>query len=161
MRGKAEVIGKLNEMLRNELTAINQFFVHARMLEAWGLGKLSAIEYEESREEHDHAKLLIDRILLLGGTPDLTTVGELQIGHDVKAVLEGDLAIEVRTRTSLVEAIGVAEQAHDYVSRDLLTRILDEERRHEQHLRLELALFSQLGPQSYARAQRREPSAMT
>ena len=152
MRGKADVIGKLNEALRNELTAINQFFVHARMLEAWGRCKLSALEYEESREEHDHAKLLIDRILLLGGTPDLQAVGGLQIGHDVKAVLEGDLAIEVQARAALVEAIGVAEQAHDYVSRDLLTRILGDEGRHEEQLRAELALFTELGPGDYARS---------
>lgn len=148
-----KVLERLNEALKNELTAINQFLVHARMLEDWGLSKMATEEYAESQEEHDHAKLLIDRILLLGGTPVLQELGPLQVGADVRGVLEGDLAIEERACATLVAGIGDCEQAHDYVTRDLFVRILADEEKHLDHLRTELALMDKVGPKNYVQSQ--------
>lgn len=146
------VLARLSEALRNELAAINQFLVHARMLEDWGFSAMSAEEYAESQEEHEHAKILIDRILLLGGTPDLQQLGTLRVGDGLRGVLAGDLAIEEEACATLKAGIGDCERAHDYVTRDLFTRILADEEQHLDHLRTALELMEKVGPQNYAQS---------
>ncbi|HET6469960.1 MAG TPA: bacterioferritin [Geminicoccaceae bacterium] len=153
MQGDPQVLALLNEQLQNELTAVNQFLAHARLLEDWGLVAMSKHEHEESLEEREHADLLIQRILLLGGTPDLQTLGQLQIGQDVKGVLEGDLAIEIHAEETLARGIRTAEQIGDYVSRDLFTKILEDEERHAHHLRRQLQLIDRIGLQNYIQSQ--------
>lgn len=153
MQGTPEVLSLLNDALRNELTAVHQFLYHAERLEDWGLMKMSQHERAEAEEEKAHANLLAQRILLLGGDPDYTAIGELALGQDVPGVLTGDLAIEERARTTLVDGIRTAETAHDYVSRDLLIRILADEEQHERHLRIELELIGRIGLANYIQAQ--------
>jgi bacterioferritin len=153
MQGDPRVLALLNEQLKNELTAVNQFLAHARLLEDWGLHAMSRHELEESQEEREHADLLIQRILLLGGTPNLQDLGALVLGSDMRGLLEGDRAIEERAKTTLVEAIRVSEEVHDYVSRDLFTRILEDEERHAHHLRRQLELIDKIGLQNYIQSQ--------
>jgi bacterioferritin len=153
MNGQAEVLALLNEALRNELTAVHQFLAHAERLEDWGLAKMSAQERDEAEEEKAHANLLAQRILLLGGDPDYTAIGELALGADVRGILEGDLAIERRARQTLVEGVRTAEAHHDYVSRDLLSRILADEEQHEHHLVIALGLIERIGIANFVQSQ--------
>jgi bacterioferritin len=130
MKGDPKVLAHLNEALKLELTAINQYFLHARMLDDWGLTKMGKHEYEESIEEMKHADLLIQRILFLEGLPNLQTLDKLNIGENVEEIIKGDLAAELKGVAHYKEAIKAAEAAHDYVSRDLFIQLLKDEEGH-------------------------------
>lgn len=149
MQGDAKVIGYLNKILKNELTAINQYFLHARMYKNWGLGKLNEKEYHESIDEMKHADALIERILFLEGLPNLQDLGKLYIGQNVKEVLSCDLRLEMEGTPLLREAIAHCESVADYISRELIEDILEGEEEHIDWLETQLQLFNQLGEQNY------------
>lgn len=149
MKGDPQIIKHLNVILKNELTAINQYFLHSRMFEDWGLTKLARHEYKESIEEMQHADLLIKRILFLEGHPNLQELDKLLIGENVKEALESDLAIEHKGRNDLLAAIKHAEQIHDYVSRDLFLTILKDEEGHIDHLETQLENLALQGLQNF------------
>lgn len=149
MEGDKEVIRHLNIALRNELTAINQYFLHSRLLNSWGINQLGAKAYEESIEEMRHADKLIDRILQLGGLPNLQDMGKLLIGQNTKETLEGDLKLELNAVPALKEAIAHAESVKDYVSRDLFKAILADEEGHVDWLETQLELIRRLGIAQY------------
>jgi bacterioferritin len=153
MKGDKKVIQYLNARLKGELTAINQYFLHSRMLEDWGVTKLAKHEYKESIEEMEHADELIKRILLLGGLPNLQELGKLYIGEDVKEVLECDLKLEREGIKGYREAIGHCESVQDYVTRDLFAKILTEEEGHEDWLETQLKLIEQIGLDNYIQKQ--------
>lgn len=149
MKGDPQVIKYLNECLKNELTAINQYFLHSRILEDWGITKLAKHEYNESIEEMNHADDLIKRILLIGGLPNLQDLGKLYIGENVKEVLECDLKLEEKAMPDLREAIQHCEKVHDYVSRDLLIKILKDEEDHGDHIQTQIDLLESMGVERY------------
>lgn len=149
MKGDKEVIKCLNNSLKGELTAINQYFLHARMLDDWGVSKLGKHEYEESIEEMKHAERLIDRILLLEGLPNLQDLGKLFIGQDVKEVIEGDLKLEIDGIKGYREGIKVAEAAGDYVTSDLFKSILADEEGHQDHLETQLKMIEDMGMENF------------
>ncbi len=153
MKGDAKVIEYLNNALKHELTAINQYFLHSRLLEDWGVTKLAKHEYKESIEEMQHADQFIKRILLLEGMPNLQELGKLFIGEDVKEVLECDLKLEIDAIKLYREAVGYCEQAKDYVSRDLFIKILGEEENHADHIQTALGLIETMGIQNYIQLQ--------
>jgi bacterioferritin len=153
MQGAPEVMTALAAVLENELTAVNQFLAHAERLDDWGLETMSAREREEAAEEQAHAHLLAQRILLLGGAPDFQRLGRLAVGDDVEAVLRNDLALELHARATLLAGVRTAETAHDYVTRDLFTRILADEEGHADHLRIELELIGRIGLANYVQSQ--------
>jgi bacterioferritin len=153
MKGDPDVLKKLNQILTNELTSINQYFLHARMYQNEGYGKLGKKTYEESIEEMKHADRLVKRILLLDGHPNLQNLGKLLIGEGVKERLESDLAAETRGRTTIVETILLCEQKQDYVSRDMLTEILDDTEEHIDFLETQLGVLDQIGLQNYLQSQ--------
>src|SRR5262245_60291752 len=153
MKGDAKVIQYLNDALKHELTAINQYFLHSRLLDDWGVSKLAKHEYKESIEEMQHADLFIKRILLLEGMPNLQELNKLLIGEDVKEVLECDLKLELDAIKLYREAVGYCESVKDYVSRDLFAKILTDEEGHADHIQTALDLIDQMGMQNYIQLQ--------
>jgi len=149
MKGDSKVIKYLNKALKNELVAINQYFLHARMFENWGLNELNEKEYEESIDEMKHADALIKRILFLEGLPNLQDIGKIQVGENTEEILRCDLAIELEAVPVLREAIEYCEQAKDYVSRELFEDILAGEEEHIDWLETQLELIEKVGLQNY------------
>ena len=149
LKGDPKVIECLNDGLKKELTAINQYFLHSRMLEDWGVTKLAKYEYDESIEEMQHADKFIQRILLLGGIPNLQHLDKLMIGEDVKEVLECDLKLELGGIEAYRKAIKICEDANDYVSRDLFVTILKDEEEHADHYETQLELIKNIGIERY------------
>ena len=152
MKGDSDVLKQLNLILKNELTAINQYFLHARMLKDWGFDRLAKKEYEESIGEMKHADLLIDRLLTLDGHPAMQSLGKLGIGENVPEILKSDLAAEVNNQTCLKKAIAVCEDKRDYVSREVLSTILDDTEEHIDWLETQHARIEQIGLQKYLQA---------
>lgn len=153
MKGEAAVIKLLNAQLTNELSAINQYFLHARMYKHWGLSVIAKKEYEESIGEMKHADKLIDRILMLDGLPNLQALHKLMIGENVKEMLECDHNLEVAAQKTVKEGIQVCEELRDYVSRDLFLLILDDTEEHIEWIETQLELIEKIGVQNYMQAQ--------
>jgi len=149
MKGDKQVIQYLNKALKNELTAINQYFLHARMYENWGLNELNEKEYEESIDEMKHADALIKRILFLEGLPNLQDMGKLKIGENTEEMLRCDLDLELEAVPLLREAIEHSEAVKDYVSRELFEDILESEEEHIDWLETQLELIDKVGLKNY------------
>ena len=149
MQGDRAIIQRLNEVLTNELTAVNQYFLHARMLQNWGFARLGKIVYDESIGEMKHADKLIKRILFLDGLPNLQDLNKLAIGETVAEILTADLSLEVNGRVTLVAGVAQCEAAQDFVSRETLVDILSDTEEHIDFLETQLSLLKSLGEQNY------------
>ncbi len=153
MQGDPQVINHLQAQLKNELTAINQYFVHYRILKHWGLARMAKKEYEESIGEMKHADKLMDRILMLDGLPNLQDLGKLMIGEDALEILRCDLKLESASQATVKEAMAYCESVRDYVSRDLFQHILDDTEEHIDHLETQIELAAKVGLQNYLQSQ--------
>ena len=153
MKGNVDIIRCLNQQLQHELTAINQYFLHARMYKSWGFGSLGKHEFEESCEEMKHADTLIERILLLEGLPNLQDLGKLMIGEKVEECIACDLKLELISRDSLLPAIVACESAKDYVSREIFERILEDTEEHIDWLETQLAVMQKIGIHNWLQSQ--------
>ncbi|GAB5415075.1 MAG: bacterioferritin BfrB [Congregibacter sp.] len=149
MKGDPKVIEHLNQILANELVAINQYFLHAKMYKDWGLQELADHEYHESIDEMKHADKLVERILFLEGIPNLQDLGKLMIGEDTQEMLQSDLNLEHKAHADLKEAAAYCESVRDYVSRDLVVEIMDAEEEHVDWLETQLGLIEKVGLQNY------------
>ncbi len=153
MKGDATVIEHLNRVLKNELTAINQYFLHSRMYKDWGLSKLAEHEHEESVDEMKHADQIIERVLFLEGLPNLQNLGKLRIGEDAPEMIKCDLDLELDALPDLRAGIAYCEAHKDYVSRELFDSILKSEEEHVDWLETQLELISKVGIENYVQSQ--------
>ncbi len=153
MKGDDQVIQHLNETLKNELTAVNQYWLHYRMLEHWGIGRLADFERHESIDEMKHADRLAERILFLDGLPNFQMLGRLRVGETVEEILRADLELEREAITQLRTAIAHAESVRDYVSRDLFAEILENEEEHVDTLEKQFDMIERMGLENYIQLQ--------
>ena len=153
MKGNPQIIAELNKLLKNELTAINQYFLHARMMKHWGFERMAKKIYEESIGEMKHADRLVQRILMLDGLPNLQDLGKLGIGETVPECLNADLKLENSARTALVAAVAHCESAKDFVSREIVVDILEDAEDHIDFLETEIAMIEKVGLQNYLQSQ--------
>jgi bacterioferritin len=153
MRGDAKVLELLNEALKNELTAVNQYWLHYRLLDNWGVDKLAQFERSESIDEMKHADKLAERILFLDGLPNFQLLGRLHVGENVEEVLKGDLELEMEALNQLRGAIAHCEKVKDYVSRDLFSEILENEEEHVDTLEQQFEMIKRMGLQNYIQLQ--------
>ena len=153
MKGNKAVIDALNDVLSKELTAINQYFLHARMLQDWGLEKLGKLEYQASIDEMKHADEIIKRILFLEGLPNVQKLHKVKVGQNIKEIMESDLAVENEAVPNLKNHIKLCEVESDYVTRDLLANILSSEEEHVDWLETQLSLLEKVGEQNFIQTQ--------
>ena len=153
MKGDANIIRLLNTQLTNELTAINQYFLHARMYQHWGFGKLGKKEYDESIGEMKHADQLINRILMLDGLPNVQALNKVMIGENTPEMLQCDLALELVSQSTVKDGIAASELASDYISRELFKQILDDTEEHIEWLETQIELINKVGLQNYLQSQ--------
>ena len=153
MKGDKKVIQLLNEALKNELTAVNQYWLHYRMLDNWGIDRLAEFERHESIDEMKHADTLADRILFLDGLPNFQALGKLKIGETVEEILKADLALEMDAIPLLRDAVQHSESVRDYVSREVFERILENEEKHVDFLETQFELIERMGLQNYIQSQ--------
>jgi bacterioferritin len=153
MKGDAKVVELLNEALKNELTAVNQYWLHYRLFDNWGVDRLAEFERHESIDEMKHADQLSERILFLDGLPNFQMLGRLRIGESVEEALKSDLALEMEAEKQLKGAIAHCEKVHDYVSRDLFAKILENEEEHIDTLETQFEMIERMGLQNYIQLQ--------
>ena len=153
MKGDKQVIEHLNRILKNELTAINQYFLHSKIYKDWGIAKLAEKEYEESIDEMKHADELIERILFLEGLPNLQSLGKLRIGENVNEMLQCDLDLEIDAISDLQNAVAYADEIRDYVSRELFNSILASEEGHVDWLETQLTSIEKMGVENFIQHQ--------
>ena len=149
MKAEAGIINQLNIILKNELTAINQYFLHSRMIKDWGFDRLASKIYEESIGEMKHADLIIERVLLLDGLPNLQDLGKLKIGEDVEEIFSSDLSLEMTNQSCLKVAINHCEEKHDYVTREIFQRILNDTEEHIDWIETQQSRIEKVGIQNF------------